>query len=179
MKLKNLFAATVLAAATTLSFASSPVTLAPLGPNAFGTVLIQTSPAEVFVDSFDFAALSSTADVVFTLFNVSRPAQFFVADIAATGGSGIASFSFFPKDGPLSPVSFHTSIAANTPFTLTVFGSGVPVGDAPFATGSLTYGVAVVATVPEPETYALMLLGLIGVGGMARRQQRVASSSTS
>ncbi len=109
------------------------------------------------------------------LVGVRGPVQFFVADVAS--GSGSASFSFFPEDGPLPPVSFHTNIAANTPLTLTVLGSGVQVGDAPFATGSLTYGVAVVATVPEPETYALMLLGLIGVGGMARRQQHAASLS--
>ena len=179
MKLKTFFAATVLAASTTLSFASGPFTLSPdpVNPNTFTSVLTRTSSAEIITDTFDFAALTSDADVVFALFNVIRPAQFFVADIAVTNGSRIASFSFFPEDGPLSPVSFHTSIAANTPFTLTVFGSGVPVGDAPFATGSLTYGVAVVATVPEPETYALMLLGLIGVGGMARRQQRAASTA--
>ena len=177
MKLKTFFAATVLAASTTLSFASGPFTLSPdpVNPNTFTSVVTQTSSAEIFTDTFDFAALTSSADVVFALFNVIRPAQFFVANV--TSGSSSKSFSFFPEDGPLSPVSFHTSIDANTPFTLTVLGSGVPVGGAPFATGLLTYGVAVVAAVPEPETYALMLLGLIGVGGMARRQQRAATLS--
>ncbi len=177
MKLKTLFAAAALAASTTLSLASGPFTLSPdpINPNTFTSVLTWTSSAESFTDRFDFAALPSSADVVFALFGVRGPVQFFVADVASSGSS--ATFSFFPEDGPLSPVSFHTSIAANTPFYLTVLGSGVPVGDAPFATGSLTYGVAVVATVPEPETYALMLLGLIGVGGMARRQQRAASPS--
>lgn len=177
MKLKHFFAAAVLAASTTLSFAGVPLTLSldPVNPNTFTSVVTQTSAAEFFTDTFDFAALPSSADVVFALFGVRGPVQFFVADVASGGNS--ASFGFIPEDGPLSPVSFHTTIAANTPFSLTVLGSGIPVGDAPFATGSLTYGVAVVATVPEPETYALMLLGLIGVGGMARRQQRVASPS--
>ena len=177
MKLKNFFAAAALAASTTLSFASGPFTLSPdpVNPNTFTSVVTQTSPAEFFIDTFDFAALPSSADVVFALFGVRGPVQFLVANVAS--GSGSTSFSFFPEDGPLSPVSFHTSIAANTSFSLTVLGSGIPVGDAPFATGSLTYGVAVVATVPEPETYALMLIGLIGVGGMARRQQRAGSPS--
>ena len=177
MKLKNLFAAAVFATSTTLSLASGPFTLSPdpVNPNTFTAVVTQTSSAEFFTDTFEFAALPSSAEVVFALFGVRGPVQFFVTDVAS--GSGSASFGFFPEDGPLSPVSFHTNIAANTPFTLTVLGSGVPVGDAPFATGSLTYGVAVVATVPEPETYALMLLGLVGVAGMARRQQRAASPS--
>ena len=177
MKLKNLFAAATLAVSTTLSFASGPFTLSPdpVNPNTFTSVVTQTSSAEFFTDTFDFAALPSSADVVFALFGVRGPVQFFVADVFSGGSS--ASFSFFPEDGPLSPVSFHTNIAANTPFSLTVLGSGVPLPGEGFASGSLTYGVAVVATVPEPETYALMLLGLIGVGGMARRQQRAGSLS--
>ena len=177
MKLKTLFAAAALAASATLSFAGSPVTLSPdpVNPNTFSAVLTRTSPADQIIDTIDFAALPSSADVVFALFGVRGPVQFFVAEVASGGNS--TTFSFVPEDGPLSPVSFHTSIAANTPFTLTVLGSGVPVGDAPFASGSLTYGVAVVASVPEPGTYALMLLGLIGVGVMARRQQRARSPS--
>ena len=181
MKLKNLCAAAALTASTTLSFAGlSPTTLTlldPANPNTFGAVLVQTSPAEIFVDTFEFAALASESDVVFSLFGVIGAVEFTVANVAV----GVPDFfQFFSEDGPLSPVSFQTRIAAATPFSLTILGNGpAPVGGG-FATGSLTYGVAVIATaVPEPETYALLMAGLVGVGAAARRQQRAAAPSVS
>lgn len=177
MNLKNLFAAAALATSTTLSFGGmSPTTLSlldPANPNTFGAVLVQTSPAELFVDTFEFASIASPSEVVFSLFGVVGAVEFLVAEVSSGDPQ---FFSFFPEDGPLSPVTFRTRIAAATPFSLTVFGAGpIPEGGG-FATGSLTYGVAVIATaVPEPETYALLMAGLVGVGAAARRKQRAAS----
>ncbi len=174
MKLKTLCAAVALAASTTLSFAGgSAIVLNPAGPNLFAAVFTQTSSAELFVDTLEFAALPSASNVVFTLFGVLGPVEFFVADVASGGESQF--FSFFPEDGPLNPVSFQTSIAANTPFSLTVLGVGVPLAGEDFATGFVTYAGAVVASVPEPETYALLMAGLVGVGAAARRKQRTAA----
>ena len=174
MKLKTLCAAVALAASTTLSFAGGSATvLKPTGPNLFGAVFTQTSSADVFADTFEFAALPSASTVVFSLFGVLGPVEFFVADVIAGGDS--QSFSFFPEDGPLNRVRFQTSIAANTPFSLTVLGAGVPLAGEAFATGFVTYAGAVVASVPEPETYALLMAGLVGVGAAARRKQRAAA----
>lgn len=181
MKLKTLCAAVALATSASLSFAGlSPTTLDlldPANPNTFGAVLVQTSPAEIFVDTFEFASLASTSDVVFSLFDVIGQVNFAVADV--TSGEQVL-FSFVPEDGPLSPVSFQTRIAADTPFSLTILGGGPIPEDGGFATGSLTYGLAVIATaVPEPDTYALLMAGLVGVGAATRRKQRAAAPSVS
>ncbi len=174
MKLKNMLIAATLAASTTASFAvGSELTLNPVGPNLFGAVFTQTSTG-FFTDTFEFAALPAASTVFVTLSSLFGPANFFVAEIATATSS--ETFSFFPEDGRLDLVSFQATVAAATPFQLTVLGAATALGADGFPVGPVIYSGAVIAAVPELETYALMLLGLLGVAATVSHQQRRAQA---
>jgi PEP-CTERM motif len=71
-----------------------------------------------------------------------------------------------------SPWSFGFGSLAAGDYTLAVAGQ---IGRDPgFTNASVFYGgsmATVAAAVPEPETYAMMLAGLFGVGAVARRRK--------
>ena len=71
-------------------------------------------------------------------------------------GATVSSFLGFRSTGTIASLVV-TSVQGATPLWPTV--------------DNLTMGVAAVGNVPEPETYALMLAGLGGVGFMARRRR--------
>lgn len=174
MKLKNLFAATALAASTTLSFASGPLTLNPTGPNKFGAVFTNPSGDGFFVDTFYFAALPSSSTVFVSLFGLGDPIQFLTAAIETDDLNPSQSVGFAPGQ---DLVKFQGTVGANTTFHLVVTGASTLLGVDGLPFGPVSYGGAVIAAVPEPDTYALLIAGLVGVGAAVRRTQRAASTT--
>ena len=176
MKLKNLFATVALTASATFSYAV-PVTLNPTGSNLLGAVITPTSLGGFIVDTFEFAALPNAGTVFLNFFGLIDPVQFLIVSVEPSSGSVSTSTSMgFP--GGAGPVSFQTSIAANTPFNVVLTAASLKLDANNEPLGPVTYGGSVVvATVPEPETYALLMAGLIGVGAAARRKQRAAAAA--
>ncbi|MEM6828113.1 MAG: PEPxxWA-CTERM sorting domain-containing protein [Pseudomonadota bacterium] len=69
-----------------------------------------------------------------------------------------------PVVTPVSAVQFF-GFTSDTAFTSLVFESAAPNGD-----GFSVDNVSIGAAVPEPATWAMMLLGLFGLGGLMRRR---------
>lgn len=105
-------------------------------------------------------------------------------DVAVSGGVYAFGAPGFPTTGTFSDVNFYNALYSG------LLGPGGfeagPVGDfgsqifsgnetAPvFSPGTYTlaFGTLLVTTVPEPGTWALMLIGLGGIGGVARFGRR-------
>ena len=163
MKLKFV-AAAVLALASATSFANS---LDPLNPSAS----FSNTVTGAFTDTWTFN-LGSASIVAASLTNVEITFGNFKF-------GGITGFEAWLNGsqliGPVTttvnpPVIVTTQVlagGASLPagmYSLTVKGTGV-------TGGSASYGGNIVATpVPEPETYAMMLAGLVAVGFLARRR---------
>jgi len=62
-------------------------------------------------------------------------------------------------------------VATNPTMTLTINGLSVPAGNEYIGLDNVSVTPGAVAAVPEPATYALMSLGLIAMGLMARRSR--------
>lgn len=172
MKLKNLFAAAALAASATLSHAI-PVTLSPTGSNLLGALITPTSQDGFIVDTFEFAALPNAGTLFLNFFGLIDPVQFLIVAVETSNSSEGMGFP-----GGAGPVTFQTGIAANTPFKVVLTAASLKLDSTTSKPlGPVTYGASfVVATVPEPETYALLMAGLVGVGAAARRQRRAAAA---
>ena len=137
-----------------------------------------TSAADIIIDTFKFDAQPTDVKLFGTLFSPFDPVKFSLA-VIETDSSPLQSFSFDGAGGSRQDlVSFRATVAANTPFRLIVLGSGVDTAGNPLTSGTVTYGGSVFASaVPEPETYALLMAGLVGVGAAVRRTQRAASTT--
>ncbi|CAN5755457.1 hypothetical protein BH11PSE8_BH11PSE8_07330 [soil metagenome] len=161
MKLHSIFAAVALVATASSSFAAT-------GTSAFiGGVADFVNPAPIaagsFSDSISFTGIAAgTYDIVLdfsgqslwvTGLTLNGVAADSISNVGTTKG-GKFSFAFMETE-------------ANAPFTLNVMGMGFAAKTPVSYSGSLT----AVAAVPEPETYALMLAGLAGVGFVTRRRQ--------
>lgn len=92
--------------------------------------------------------------------DVSCVRSLVVATLDAATGVSMASP---PDPTSIAIPSMLTFSGATTPLTLTVLGFA---DDASSYRGSVTFNT--VAAVPEPETYALLLAGLAGIGLFSR-----------
>ena len=168
MNLYKICAAATLAFGATVALAQEAppiqLTLTEVGPGAIGTTF-QRAVSGLFVDTFSFAPASVEGSVSVSFISGAGPISFFAALLNDQG------FSYVPESGQ-NAFTFQSTVAADAPLSLTVLGFA---GDAETLTaGAGTYAgsiqVQTVAAIPEPETYALMLLGLAAVGSIARRR---------
>lgn len=166
----RLFAALVAGAlASTAALAQDappiPLTLAPAAGGSLATTF-ERSVTGLFVDMFTFTPASVAGTVSVRLTSLAGPVNFFGALL------GDDSFSFFPESGQ-SSFSFQSVAGTGTPLSLTVFGYGGDAATLTDAAGRYAGSISVqtVAVIPEPQTYALMLAGLLAVGGMAARKR--------
>jgi len=169
MNLKQLVVSAVMAVAASTAYAQdAPIslTLAPTGPNLLGTTF-QRSVSGLFIDVFSFTPATVAGTVSVTLTPLDSSINFFVALINAD------SFSFFPESGATN-FSFQSVVDASSPLSLTVFGYAGDASNLTDGNGrySGTISVQTVAAVPEPETYALFLAGLVALGAMKKRLVR-------
>lgn len=172
MNLQALAAAAVLSLASTVSLAQPvepPVALvlAPSGPGTLGTSF-ERSVSGLFVDTFTFTPSTFTGSVAVNLTSLSGPVNFFSALLNGE------RFSFLPESGQTS-FAFQANVTAAMPLELTVLGFAGNADTLTAASGA--YRGTIVAVIPEPETYALMLGGLAAIGAMARRGRRKAQAT--
>ncbi len=168
MKFRTLLAAVALAASAGASQADTVVTLTPTGPGMFAGGFTQAVDG-VFVDTFSFIPASFAGLVSVSLSSLSGPVTFFVGSL---NGQDFSSFEPAPAG-----FAFSTYVTADMPLMLTVFGAVLDADGNPGGAGS--YRGVITAAVPEPQTWALMLAGLMGVTRLAssesaRRRKAVA-----
>jgi hypothetical protein len=159
MKTK-IFAATVLAAASASAFAAGP---GPLGTiDNTPVVLSNVVPMGIFQDVYSFT-IANPGDLSGAISAVNF-GPYNILGLTVTLQD--STFAVIGSDN--TPASFTFSGLAAGSYALNVLG---------FATGSgggFYSGGAIATTVPEPETYALMLagLGIVGFVAARRRAQR-------
>lgn len=95
----------------------------------------------------------------------------FASSIGATGFdvSGLTGASYASLTNPASGLSSFYTINLATGAATLVGGFGAGVG---LVRDITAFAQAPVVAIPEPETYAMMLLGLAGIGWAARRRRR-------
>jgi hypothetical protein len=145
--------------AFSMSNASAATTL-PWGPD--GYAFTSTPGAGAFTDTFSFAPPASTNSVFAWALSLGPTDSIFNVDFSSITLNGHA---FALNNTPTySFGSLSAPIILSGPLTLVV------TGTSGFAGG---YGglLSAVAVVPEVETYAMMLAGLIFVGFMVRRRK--------
>ena len=174
MKLRNLLCAVALAGSAGLSAAVTPgsVDLVPTGPDEF-SASFDRAVEGLFVDTISFNPMAFDGLVSVTLTSLTGPVSFFTASLNGQ------DFSYFPELG--QDFMFSAFVTPNMPLMLTVFGAVLDADGNPNGMGSYR-GELTATAVPEPQTYALLLTGLLGVGLAARRRasrtQRSAALTT-
>jgi len=165
MKIKSLVAALALMVA-------GPAAMASLSTCGSGSTTLTAGSTELFGNSFSSAqhfsdcfsfTLGSSADAFGGTLEFD-PLSFLnidVKSISLTGGSLLSTL----VDYTPGKFSFDNLVAGDVTKS---WGLGLPV-----AYGGVLTTNAVVNPVPEPETYAMLLMGLGTVGWIARRRKKV------
>ena len=168
MQLKSIIAAIALAA-TGSSFAATPLSF-----DADGTAGFTNVPAAgSFTDDYSFTvpdAFDMTAGSVTTKINGPKDIDF--SAVYITDGTNVYNFVQTGFDGNPSGEQWTllgATLNSGTPYDLIL--KGTQSANKARYSGELS----VVAVVPEPETYALMLAGLSLMGFIARRRRGPAS----
>jgi hypothetical protein len=174
---KSLIAALVLASA---SFGSSAVLAATIGNSP--QVLTLTDNSGFFGDTFKMDNLGNTFADKFT-FTVSDPAgvnlDAIISSISRTADTGLDITGLALYGASDNLISTGTSLSTGTMDVWTVTSDNLVTGDYYLrvdgkmvsATGASFGGAVMLAPVPEPETYGMMLGGLGLLGVLARRRK--------
>lgn len=175
MNFKSIAIAVALSVAASAALADDQnIVLASTGPGSFAGAFTSTRDMSgAFVDTFTFSlptgfsGLLGSGSVNFE--SKSGPVSLVVATLDAANGVSVAS----PPDA--DQIAFPSTLNyANgmAPFTLTLLGfAGDPFAAPVPLSAGYSGSISFVQTVPEPETYALMLAGLAAVGSAARRRK--------
>ena len=178
MTLKHFAVAVALTVATSAALADDQnITLTQTGPGTFASTFSTTETMSgLFVDTFTFSLPAAFGGLLgsgaLTFASMTGPVSLVVASLDAANGVSVAS----PQGA--DTIAFPSSLIylnAMAPLTLTVLGfAGDPFSN-PVAlragySGSISFNTAV-AAVPEPETYGLILAGLVATGYVVRRRQ--------
>lgn len=178
----SLVAATPAMAATTIDFEGQP-TGYQSNPFAIGDATFSTSGFGLFVQDYGSgtgnslcptqtgAGCDATLDVgwgspvdgfTFSYFGLGDPAASIFVTLEYFGG-GSSGFEFTPlSEGGIVDLSGALQISAATISTTD------PAG---LAYDNFTFNIGSPA-VPEPSTWAMLILGFFGIGGMVRSQRR-------
>lgn len=159
MKLSSM----ALAAALALGSVAAQAAGGPLDLSSGSTGFSSTPVAGGFTDIFTFTlSVASIANASLTsVVNGAQDIDFSV--IALTGPSGAFSFSQVLAD-PFETWALSSALLTPGAYTLSVIGTNSA------AVASYGGNLAVTA-IPEPQTYALLLGGLIGIGFIAWRRR--------
>jgi hypothetical protein len=114
--------------------------------------LVQTGSGGV--NSFNFTDTSVASDYLY------QPPSFY--NLTINDGGNLLNLGFDLDGGALATTGFGNS-TVETEF------SGAPIF---VVSGTITEGPGMTAAVPEPSTWAMMILGFMGVGFMAYRRKR-------
>jgi hypothetical protein len=171
MRASYIAAAVALMGAASATFAQDaapiPLTLTPGAGGSLG-VSFQREVSGLFVDTFSFVPSNVGGTVTVTLIPGSAQVGLFAALLNGEG------FGYLPESGQ-STFAFQSIATADTSLSLTVFGFSGDAESLTESTGSYTGNVTVqtVSAIPEPETYALMMIGLGAMGFVARCRKKV------
>jgi hypothetical protein len=174
--MKSLIAAAVLASASlgsTAAFAadisSKPQALAILDNTAsFGDSFLQNNLNNTFADKFRFSITTVPQDFDAIVTSFTR---------TAATGLDITGLSLFSNSGALITAGTRESTGAMDIWNLRADSLGLGSyylqvsGKMVSSTSGSFAGTVVLAPVPEPETYGMMLAGLGVVGFLARRRK--------
>lgn len=140
-------------ALSTAFMASAQANVATIGSSLDETIYVSKSTS-FFEKAYDFV-LSSTGNITYSVTEVETLPLF-----------NINFLNFGLYDSNLNLLSSSSNLSTGT-YTLLVTGKSVGTAGGLF---NLKYNVGAVTAVPEPETNALMLVGLGLIGFIARRK---------
>lgn len=163
--------ATIVQESYTLTFTGTSGNLA----GGTGTLVInETTPINTFIENVAGDLVSLQATIGGVTYNFV-PANVTV-DLGTTGNP--ATQIFYGLSGASTGV---VTLPSGPTETLDLGGFGFNIittspGGPNLDNGSFTIGPAFVASVPEPSTWAMMILGFAGIGAMTYRRRRAAGS---
>ncbi len=159
---KKLLLAAACGSAFALPAQAETIALTSTGGGSFAGSFVQMVAGTGF-DNFDFTPVSFAGLVSVDLLSLTGPIAF---SVAALNDVGFALDAMAPTNS----FSFSSTVTADAPLNLFVVAATPD-----FGTGMGSYRINVTATsvaaIPEPQTWALLALGLGAIGFAAQRRR--------